>query len=132
VAVELVRKEHIVSPLKKGIIESSNSEIPKRRFAEMTTSTIQVRKKGSITLPMDLRAKYGVDEGDVFTLIDMGDGSFLLTPRISQVNRLGDRVAEILRAEDVSLDELLNTLDDERERYYQERYATGTSQHGKE
>jgi bifunctional DNA-binding transcriptional regulator/antitoxin component of YhaV-PrlF toxin-antitoxin module len=98
----------------------------------MTNNTIQVRKKGSITLPMELRAKYGVDEGDVFTLIDMGDGSFLLTPRISQVNRLGDRVAEILRAEDVSLDELLNTLDDERERYYQERYATGTSQHGKE
>jgi bifunctional DNA-binding transcriptional regulator/antitoxin component of YhaV-PrlF toxin-antitoxin module len=89
----------------------------------MTNNTIQVRKKGSITLPMDLRTKYGVDEGDVFTLIDMGDGSFLLTPRISQVNRLGDRVAEILRAEDVSLDELLNTLDDERERYYQERYA---------
>jgi bifunctional DNA-binding transcriptional regulator/antitoxin component of YhaV-PrlF toxin-antitoxin module len=89
----------------------------------MTSNTIQVRKKGSITLPMDLRTKYGVDEGDVFTLIDMGDGSFLLTPRISQVNRLGDRVAEILRAEDVSLDELLNTLDDERERYYQERYA---------
>jgi bifunctional DNA-binding transcriptional regulator/antitoxin component of YhaV-PrlF toxin-antitoxin module len=98
----------------------------------MSTNTIQVRKKGSITLPMELRAKYGVDEGDVFTLIDMGDGSFLLTPRISQVNRLGDRVAEILRAEDVSMDELLNTLDDERERYYQERYATGTSQHGKE
>jgi bifunctional DNA-binding transcriptional regulator/antitoxin component of YhaV-PrlF toxin-antitoxin module len=89
----------------------------------MTTNTIQVRKKGSITLPIDLRTKYGVDEGDIFTLIDMGDGSFLLTPRISQVNRLGDRVAEILRAEDVSLDDLLNTLDDERERYYQERYA---------
>ena len=61
----------------------------------MTTNTIQVRKKGTFTLPMDLRTKYGVDEGDVFTLIDMGDGSFLLTPRISQVNRLGDRVAEI-------------------------------------
>ncbi len=65
----------------------------------MTTNTIQVRKKGSITLPMDLRTKYGVDEGDIFTLIDMGDGSFLLTPRISQVNRLGDRVAEILGEE---------------------------------
>ena len=98
----------------------------------MTTSTIQIRKKGSFTLPMDLRTKYGVDEGDVFTLIDMGDGSFLLTPRISQVNRLGDRVAEMLSSEGVTLDDLLNTLDDERERYYQERYATGTSQHGKE
>jgi bifunctional DNA-binding transcriptional regulator/antitoxin component of YhaV-PrlF toxin-antitoxin module len=89
----------------------------------MTINTIQVRKKGSFTLPMDLRTKYGVDEGDVFTLIDMGDGSFLLTPRISQVNRLGDRVAEMLSAEGVSLDDLLSTLDDERERYYQERYA---------
>ena len=89
----------------------------------MTTITVQIRKKGSFTLPMDLRTKYGVDEGDIFTLIDMGDGSFLLTPRISQVNRLGDRVAEILSAEGVSLDDLLNTLDDERERYYQEHYA---------
>ena len=89
----------------------------------MTTNTIQVRKKGSITLPMDLRTKYGVDEGDIFTLIDMGDGSFLLTPRISQVNRLGDRVADILGEEGVALDDLLNTLDDERERYYQEHYV---------
>ena len=89
----------------------------------MSTNTIQVRKKGTFTLPMDLRTKYGVDEGDVFTLIDMGDGSFLLTPRILQVNRLGDRVAEILNSEGVSLNDLLSTLDDERERYYQERYA---------
>ncbi len=98
----------------------------------MSINTIQVRKKGNFTLPMDLRTKYGVDEGDVFTLIDMGDGSFLLTPRISRVNRLGDRVAEMLGAERVSLDDLLNTLDDERERYYQEHYATRTSQYGKE
>lgn len=98
----------------------------------MTINTIQVRKKGAFTLPMDLRTKYGVDEGDVFTLIDMGDGSFLLTPRISQVNRLGDRVAEMLSAEGVSLDDLLNTLEEERERYYQDRYVTGTAQHGKE
>ncbi len=89
----------------------------------MVANNIQVRKKGTITLPMNLRAKYGVDEGDVFTVIDLGDGSFLLTPRVSQVNRLGDRVAEILNAENVSLDDLLSTLDEERERYYQERYA---------
>lgn len=89
----------------------------------MTINTVQIRKKGSFTLPMDLRTKYGVDEGDVFSLIDMGDGSFLLTPRNMQVNRLGDKVAEIINEEGISLDELLSTLDEERERYYQERYA---------
>ena len=98
----------------------------------MTINTIQIRKKGNLTLPVDLRNKYGVDEGDIFTLIDLGDGSFLLTPHISQVNRLGDRVTEILNEENVSLDDLLNTLDAERERYYQEHYASGDSQNGKE
>lgn len=42
---------------------------------------------------------------------------------MSQVNKLGDRVAEILGEENVSLDNLLNTLDEERERYYQEQYV---------
>jgi bifunctional DNA-binding transcriptional regulator/antitoxin component of YhaV-PrlF toxin-antitoxin module len=89
----------------------------------MSNITIQVRKKGNFTLPVEIRARYGVDEGDIFTLIDMGDGAFLLTPRISQVNRLGDKVAEILSENNVSLDDLLTTLDEERERYYQEHYA---------
>lgn len=87
------------------------------------TMIVQIRKKGSLTLPVDLRNKYNLDEGDVFTLIDLGDGSFLLTPQVSQVNRLGDRVARILKEEDVSLEDLLNTLDEERQRYYRERYA---------
>ncbi len=89
----------------------------------MSTNIVQIRKKGSLTLPINLRSKYGVDEGDVFTLIDLGDGSFLLTPNISQVNRLGDRVSEILNDEGASLDDLLSSLDEEREQYYQEHYA---------
>jgi len=86
---------------------------------------VQMRNKGSLTLPSDLRRKYGLVEGDVFTLIDLGDGSFVLTPRLTQVDRLGDRVAQALSAEDLSLAEMLTALDEERERYYQERYVKG-------
>ena len=89
----------------------------------MATRIIQVLKKGIITPLIDLRTRYGVDEGNIFTLIDMGDGSFLLTPQISQVNKLGDRVAENHGGENVSLGDLLNILDEERERYYQEHYV---------
>ena len=89
----------------------------------MTVSTtIQIRSKGSVTLPIELRRKYGLDEGDVITLIDLGDGSFLLTPILTQVDRLGDRVAQAIAEERMSVDEILTTLDEERERYYQERY----------
>ena len=86
-------------------------------------TTLQVRKKGGITLPAEIRAKYAVGEGDVFTLIDLGDGSILLTPRVSQVNRMGDRVAAVLESEGVTLSDLLVTLEEERERYYAEHYA---------
>ena len=89
------------------------------------TTTIQIRKKGSLTLPVELRTKYDLDEGDVFTLIDLGEGSFLLTPRVSQITRLGSRISEILRDDNVSLDDLLSTLDQERESYYREHYAEG-------
>jgi bifunctional DNA-binding transcriptional regulator/antitoxin component of YhaV-PrlF toxin-antitoxin module len=84
---------------------------------------IQLRGKGSITLPVELRRKYALKEGDVFTLIDLGDGSLMLTPQLTQVDRSGDRIAEILAGEGMSLDDLLSALDEERERYYQERYV---------
>jgi bifunctional DNA-binding transcriptional regulator/antitoxin component of YhaV-PrlF toxin-antitoxin module len=100
--------------------ESGISEKEKNGMASVV---IQMRKKGTLTFPVELRNKYGLNVGDVFTLIDLGDGTFLLTPRVSQINRLGDRVAEKLRESGVSLDELLQTLDEERERYYQEHYA---------
>jgi AbrB family looped-hinge helix DNA binding protein len=85
--------------------------------------TVQIRRKGLITLPAELRRQYGLSEGDVFTLVDMGDGSFLLTPRVSQVARMGDQVALLMDEEDVSLDDILEALDGERERYYSEHYA---------
>jgi hypothetical protein len=56
------------------------------------------------------------------TLEDLGDGSFLLTPGVSQVARLGDRVAEVMEQEGVSSEEVLKVLAEEREHYYQEHY----------
>lgn len=88
-----------------------------------TTTTLQIRSKGTLTLPIELRRKYGIDEGDVITLIDLEDGSFLLTPIVTQVDRLGDRVAKAMTEAGVSEEELLAALDEERERYYQERYV---------
>ena len=92
----------------------------------MAASTIlQMRSKGSLTVPVELRRKYGLEEGDLLTLIDLGDGSFLLTPRVSQVDRLADRVAEAVQDKGVTLEDLLQVLNEERERYYQDNYAAG-------
>ena len=89
----------------------------------MTTMTVQIRRKGIITLPVQVRRQYGLEEGDVFTLVDLGDGSFLLTPRVSQVARLGDGVARLMAEEGVTLEDMLEMLDQEREAYYREHYV---------
>lgn len=89
----------------------------------MSAVNIQLRRKGILTLPVSLRRKYELDENDVFTLEDLGDGSFLLIPQVSNVARLGDRVAEVMAEEEIDLEEMLEALDKERESYYQEHYV---------
>ena len=88
-----------------------------------TSTTILMRGKGAVTIPMELRRKYGLGDGDILTLVDLGDGSFLLTPVVSKVDRLGDRIAQLMADQGISLEEIMSTLEDERESYYQERYA---------
>jgi bifunctional DNA-binding transcriptional regulator/antitoxin component of YhaV-PrlF toxin-antitoxin module len=89
----------------------------------MITMTIQMQRKGVITLPVEMRRQYDLEEGDVFTLMDLGDGSFLLTPRVSQVARLGDQVTRLMAEEGVDLEGMLETLEQERETYYREHYG---------
>jgi len=75
------------------------------------TTAIQIRSKGSLTLPMELRRKYGLNEGDIFTLIDLGDGAFMLTPNASMVVKLGDRAVDLLAEQNALVDEVLQALD---------------------
>src|SRR5437762_12717752 len=96
----------------------------------MGMTKVQLRPKGTITLPRELRRRYQLAEGEVFTLVDLGGGSFLLTPHVSEVARLGDQVSAILAEEGVSVDEIIDTLDQEREQYYRERYAETKSVSG--
>ena len=91
----------------------------------METKIIQIRQKGVITVPVELRRKYGLSEGDIFTIVDLCEGAFILTPGSSEVARLGDQVAKILREEGVSTEDLLRALEEEREEYYKEKYVQG-------
>jgi AbrB family looped-hinge helix DNA binding protein len=86
-------------------------------------TTVQIRGKGNITLPASLRKKYKLEEGELFSLIDVGDGSFFLVPKESKVMQNADTVAKKVKEANVTLEELFETLDEERKRYYKEHYV---------
>lgn len=90
------------------------------------TTLIQIRSKGGITLPVEMRRRYNIAEGDVYTLLDLGDGALLLLPRVSSVARLGDQAARLLEEAGVQPEAVLEALDQEREDYYREHYAQAT------
>ncbi len=84
---------------------------------------IQIRQKGVITVPVELRRKYGLSEGDLLTIVDLGEGAFLMTTGSSEVARLGDQVSMAIAEEGVTTEDLLRVLEEEREEYYKEKYA---------
>ena len=70
------------------------------------TVTIQIRDKGLMTLPVELRRRYHLEPGDVYTLADLGNGAFLLTPGVSRVSAHGDRIARLMAEEGVTLEDI--------------------------
>lgn len=80
-------------------------------------TTLQIRSKGTITLPSELRNKYGLQEGEVLNIIDLGNGSFLLSPRRSRVDELSDKIRVELELRGESLESMLTTLREVREDY---------------
>ncbi len=74
-------------------------------FGMTQTMTIQVRGRGTLTLPATLRQKYRLGEGDPLTVVDL-DGAVLLSPRLLVVPRIAAEMERLRRARKLSLKDL--------------------------
>jgi AbrB family looped-hinge helix DNA binding protein len=90
-------------------------------------ATVQVRQRGTLTLPAELREKYGIEPGDTFRLVDL-DGIFVLTPMVAMVPELAREIERARIEAGLSIEELLANLREQRERYHTER--DGSNQPG--
>jgi bifunctional DNA-binding transcriptional regulator/antitoxin component of YhaV-PrlF toxin-antitoxin module len=81
----------------------------------MMDATIQVRQRGTLTLPAELREKYGVNPGDIYRVIDL-DGVFVLTPLAPMAPELAREIERLSEAAGLSMEEMLASLRDQRER----------------
>lgn len=86
------------------------------------SETIQVRQRGTLTLPADLREKYGIEPGDTFRLVDL-DGVFVLTPMVPMVPELAREIERVRQEAGLGIEELLAGLREQREQYVREKYG---------
>jgi hypothetical protein len=74
----------------------------------MRASTVQIRQRGTVTLPAKLCAKYCLGDGDTLTVFDL-DGTILLSPKVPIVHKLSAEIERLRRAKGLSVEDLLTT-----------------------
>ena len=80
-------------------------------------ATVQVRQRGTLTLPSELREKYGIQPGDTFRIVDL-DGILVLTPMVPMVPELAREIERVRQEAGLSVEELLSGLRELRARTY--------------
>jgi bifunctional DNA-binding transcriptional regulator/antitoxin component of YhaV-PrlF toxin-antitoxin module len=80
------------------------------------TKVIRVAQRGVVTLPKSLREAYGLEAGDLLTVLDLG-GVFVFSPRQTEIDALADRITKSLEAKGETLESMLQVLREERENY---------------
>lgn len=80
------------------------------------TVTLQMGQRGVMTFPKSLREDYRFKPGDQFTLLDIG-GVFVLAPMHSRIDLMADKITQSLVEQGETLEGMLVTLREERERY---------------
>jgi len=87
----------------------------------MQTYTVQLRKRGQLTLPRKVRSQLAVDEGDALTLLQIDD-IVLLSPKRPLLPKLAKEFSALMDEEGVSLADLLQGLQEEREKIWHEQH----------
>jgi len=86
----------------------------------METKVLQIRARGTLTLPARLRERYALEDGDPLTLVDL-DGLILLVPKVGVVEKLAGEIERLSTEAGLSVDELVSGVGEERATYYAQR-----------
>jgi AbrB family looped-hinge helix DNA binding protein len=83
---------------------------------------VQVRERGQVTIPAEIRRQMGIEEGDVFSLIQLGD-TLVATRKKLVAPEVAAAIEGLMREQGVTLADLLDGLEKQREVYVREKYG---------
>jgi AbrB family looped-hinge helix DNA binding protein len=82
----------------------------------------EVKARGQLTIPKKVREAGHLEEGQSVSIIPVGD-SLLVTPKTLKLEDARRELRRILRASDLTLEALLDGLEEERDRLNRETYG---------
>jgi len=88
----------------------------------MKPLTTEIKSRGQLTIPKKIRIMGHLEEGQVVSIIPVGD-SVIITPRRLELDEARREIRKLLKASRLSEEDLLKGLQEEREKLYQETYG---------
>jgi AbrB family looped-hinge helix DNA binding protein len=89
------------------------------KMQAVKTYTSEIKSRGQLTIPKKIRESCTLEEGQVVSLIPVGD-SVIITPRRLFWDEARREIRKILKATGVSAEELLAGLKEERKELFEE------------
>ncbi len=88
----------------------------------MKPLTTEIKSRGQLTIPKKIRVMGHLEEGQVVSIIPVGD-SVIITPKRLELDEARREMRKLLKATALSEEDLLKGLQEEREKLYQETYG---------
>ncbi len=88
----------------------------------MKPLTTEIKSRGQLTIPKKIRVMGHLEEGQVVSIIPVGD-SVIITPKRLELDEARREIKKLVKATGLSEEELLKGLQEEREKLYQETYG---------
>jgi bifunctional DNA-binding transcriptional regulator/antitoxin component of YhaV-PrlF toxin-antitoxin module len=85
----------------------------------MKVFSLQLQKEGQINIPQDVLNTLQTHEGQTLTLLQIGEFA-VIVPKIPKVTALTESFVSLMNANNVTVDELLEGLQEERQAIWQE------------
>jgi len=82
----------------------------------------EIRARGQITIPKKIREEGQFEEGQVVSIIPVGD-NLIITPKRLELGETRREIKKILKRSGLSVEDLIAALDEEREALYREKYG---------
>lgn len=86
------------------------------------TAVAEIKSRGQLTIPKKIREISHFEEGQVVSIIPVGD-SVIITPKRLELDEARRQIRKIVRASGLSEEELLSGLKEQREILYKETYG---------
>lgn len=91
---------------------------------EKATAVIaEIKARGQLTIPKKIRETSHIDEGDVVSILPVGD-SLIITPKRLELDEARRQLKKLLKASNLTIEELIEGLKEERDNLFKETYGT--------